>query len=138
MWPGTEVIILTTYDADDLVSEGIKAGARGYLLKDAAGETLAEAIRGVVRGESQLDPKVARKVLGEFQRLAAEGPSRRGGQSSQGDDLVIEPLTLARNASYIIGKDSVKRRTSNPPSEHASRRKWTQARLFVPFTGGRR
>lgn len=73
--PNTHVVILTTYDTDDLVFEGIKAGAKGYLLKDTTGETLLDAIRGVMQGESQLDPGVARKVLGEFQRLAAQPPS---------------------------------------------------------------
>ena len=68
--PDTHVIILTTFDADELVFDGIKSGARGYLLKDTSGEALVEAIKGVVRGESSLDPSVARKVLGEFQRLA--------------------------------------------------------------------
>jgi DNA-binding NarL/FixJ family response regulator len=90
--PDTQVIILTTYDTDDLVFEGIKAGAKGYLLKDAAGETLVEAIRGVMRGESQLDPGVARKVLNEFQRLAAQSPARPAPQSAQ-DEPIIEPLT---------------------------------------------
>lgn len=76
--PQVHVIILTTFDTDDLVFEGIKAGAEGYLLKDASRETLIQAIRGVVIGESQLDPLVARKVLGAFQRLAESahhGPS---------------------------------------------------------------
>lgn len=90
--PETHVIILTTYDTDDLVFEGIKAGAQGYLLKDASSETLIEAIRGVVRGESQLDPKVARKVLGEFQRLAQSVESRPRARGEHGD-LIIEPLT---------------------------------------------
>ena len=90
--PDTQVIILTTYDADDLVFEGIKAGAKGYLLKDATSETLVEAIRGVRRGESQLDPGVARKVLGEFQRLAVEAPTRRHTVDTQ-DEFIIEPLT---------------------------------------------
>lgn len=90
-WPEAQVIILTTYDADDLVFEGIKAGARGYLLKDASSETLVEAIRGVMRGESLIDPGVARKVLGEFQRLAAGRPARR--PEKVADDLMIEPLT---------------------------------------------
>jgi len=89
--PDTQVIILTTYDTDDLVFEGIKAGAKGYLLKDAASETLVEAIRGVMRGESRIDPGVARKVLGEFQRLAAQ-PLVRPAQALP-DELVIEPLT---------------------------------------------
>jgi len=90
--PDTQVIILTTYDTDDLVFEGIKAGAKGYLLKDAASETLVEAIRGVMRGESRIDPGVARKVLGEFQRLAAQAPPRPAPQSAR-DELTSEPLT---------------------------------------------
>lgn len=88
--PDTQVIVLTTYDTDDLVFQAIRAGATGYLLKDASSETLSEAIRGVMRGESQLDPTVARKVLGEFQRLATEETRRRPPPSK---DLATEPLT---------------------------------------------
>jgi DNA-binding NarL/FixJ family response regulator len=87
----THVIILTTYDTDDLVFEGIKAGAKGYLLKDASSETLVDAIRGVVRGESQLDPGVARRVLGEFQRLASQVPSPPAKRPAEVEG--IEPLT---------------------------------------------
>jgi len=90
--PDTQVIILTTYDTDDLVFEGIKAGAKGYLLKDAASETLVEAIQGVMQGESRIDPSVARKVLNEFQRLAAQPPARPAPQFVQ-DGPIIEPLT---------------------------------------------
>jgi DNA-binding NarL/FixJ family response regulator len=64
------VLILTTYDHDNYVFEGIRAGAQGYLLKDAETETLLDAIRGVTRGESQLDPAIARKVMDEFRRAA--------------------------------------------------------------------
>jgi DNA-binding NarL/FixJ family response regulator len=67
-------VILTTYDAGDLVFKGIKAGAEGYLLKDADTEALVEAIHGVMRGESVIDPKVAHKVLGEF---PSAWPARR-------------------------------------------------------------
>lgn len=92
--PHIHVIILTTYDSDNLVFEGIKAGARGYLLKDTSSETLVDAIRGVVEGESQIDPAVARKVLAEFQRLAEEPPSalasQAAGAATGGE---IEPLT---------------------------------------------
>jgi len=88
--PDTQVIILTTYDTDDLVFQAIRAGATGYLLKDASSETLSDAIRGVMEGESQLDPTVARKVLSEFQRLATEATTRRPPPSK---DLATEPLT---------------------------------------------
>ena len=90
--PDTQVIILTTYDTDDLVFEGIKAGAKGYLLKDAASETLVEAIRVVMRGESRIDHSVARKVLNEFQRLATQEPARRPTLNTK-DEPIIEPLT---------------------------------------------
>jgi DNA-binding NarL/FixJ family response regulator len=90
--PGTHVIILTTYDTDDLVFEGIKAGAEGYLLKDTSSEMLIEAVQGVMQGESQLDPGVAHKVLGEFQRLASE-PQPSPPATEVSGDLVIEALT---------------------------------------------
>jgi len=95
--PDTHVIILTTYDADDMVFEGIKAGAQGYLLKDASSETLVEAIRGVMQGESRIDPSVARAVLDEFQRLsvepAAAPSSKLPGTAGVADAAVVEPLT---------------------------------------------
>jgi DNA-binding NarL/FixJ family response regulator len=90
--PDTHVIILTTYDADDLVFEGIKAGASGYLLKDASGESLVAAVRGVVQGESQLDPGVARKVLREFQRMANRPPADPARPPAV-DEPLVEPLT---------------------------------------------
>ena len=68
--PDTPVIILTTYADDELVFEGIQAGASGYLLKDIGRRQLAQAVRGAVRGEAQINPAIAAKVLVEFQRLA--------------------------------------------------------------------
>jgi CheY-like chemotaxis protein len=56
-------IILTTFDDDEMVLAGIKAGAKGYLLKDVTSEALIEAIRGTIKGESLIDASVARKVL---------------------------------------------------------------------------
>lgn len=91
--PDLRVIILTTYDADDFVFEGIRAGARGYLLKDASSEALIEAIRGVMRDESRLDPRIAHKVLNEFQRLTAHAPAASPGPAANEEGLVIESLT---------------------------------------------
>jgi DNA-binding NarL/FixJ family response regulator len=73
--PKTQVIILTTYDIDDWVFEGIRAGAQAYLLKDAGTDELANAIRGVHHGESQLDPAIARKVMAEFRRMSGPAPA---------------------------------------------------------------
>jgi DNA-binding NarL/FixJ family response regulator len=89
--PETRVIILTTYDADDMIFEGIKAGAKGYLLKDASSETLIEAIQGVMKEKSQIDPGVARKVLDEFQQMATQSPERQPKKPSE--EILVEPLT---------------------------------------------
>lgn len=64
------VIALTTFDDDEYVFEGLRAGAVGYLLKDAPSEKLCEAIRAAARGESFLQPSVAAKVVAEFARLS--------------------------------------------------------------------
>ena len=92
--PQTQVIILTTYDIDDWVFEGIRAGAQAYLLKDAGTEDLANAIRGVHRGESQLDPVIARKVMAEFRRMSGPAPATFKEQTSQPvEELAMEALT---------------------------------------------
>jgi DNA-binding NarL/FixJ family response regulator len=89
--PKTQIIILTTYDTDDWVFDGIRAGAIGYLLKDTSSDNLADAVRGALRGESQIDPTVARKVLREFQHQAA--PNRSAVSPAVIDDEPLERLT---------------------------------------------
>ncbi len=96
--PQIQVIILTTYDEDELVFEGIRAGASGYLLKDITRRQLAEAVRGAVRGEAQIDPAIASQVLAEFQRMANAlrrlSPQRSYPTGESSDDLpLMETLT---------------------------------------------
>jgi DNA-binding NarL/FixJ family response regulator len=79
--PQTHVVILTTYSEDELIFEGLRAGALGYLLKDITRRQLAEAVRGAVRGEAQIDPAIASQVLNEFQRMA-NALNRLGGPST--------------------------------------------------------
>ena len=73
-WPDVQVLVLTTYDEDELVFRSIAAGASGYLLKDVGSDALAEAIRAAVRGESPLQPSVARKVLSRLRDGAIAMP----------------------------------------------------------------
>lgn len=68
-WPGTRVIILTTFDDDTNVFEGLRAGAVGYLLKDLSGQELANAVRTVFDGGALIEPGVAKRVMAEFARL---------------------------------------------------------------------
>jgi DNA-binding NarL/FixJ family response regulator len=84
-WPEARVIILTTFDDDEYVFEGLRAGALGYLLKDVSGHDLAEAVRTVAGGGALIQPSVARKVVAEFARVAS--PSRPA------EDGLPEPLS---------------------------------------------
>jgi DNA-binding NarL/FixJ family response regulator len=72
--PAIKVIVLTTFDDDEDVFEGLRAGAVGYLLKDVPSEKLVEAIRGVARGESFLEPSLVNKIITEFARLSPHQP----------------------------------------------------------------
>jgi DNA-binding NarL/FixJ family response regulator len=69
--PDARVVILTTFDDDEYVIEGLRAGALGYLLKDTSGHDLAAAIRTVAAGGALIAPAVMRTVLAEFARTAA-------------------------------------------------------------------
>ncbi len=72
--PATRVIVVTTFDDDELVFDGLRAGAIGYLLKDVSSDKLVEAIRAAASGESFLQPSIAAKVLAEFNRLERRLP----------------------------------------------------------------
>ncbi len=87
-YPQAKVIILTTFEKDKYIFEGIRAGAIGYLLKDTTSEKLAQAIRAAAQGESMLQPSVARKVLAEFNRL-----SHKERAPAVANARLIEPLS---------------------------------------------
>lgn len=64
--PGTRVILLTTFDYDEYVFAGLKAGARGYLLKDMTPDELLDTITRIHAGESIVQPSVALRLIAEF------------------------------------------------------------------------
>ncbi|WP_432987438.1 response regulator [Dactylosporangium sp. CA-233914] len=73
--PGVRVIALTTFDDDEDVFAALRAGAVGYLLKDASSARLVEAVLGAARGESVLQPSVAAKVVARFAQLPEGDPA---------------------------------------------------------------
>lgn len=83
--PSSRVIILTTFDDDEYVFDGLRAGAAGYLLKDVSSEKLVEAIRATARGDSFLQPNIAAKLVAEFARME-ETPTPQAQQ-------LVEPLS---------------------------------------------
>jgi two-component system NarL family response regulator len=70
--PDTHIVILTIYGDDDKVFAAIKAGARGYVLKDSPPEEALAAIRAVARGGGLLPPALASRVFNEFSRLSTQ------------------------------------------------------------------
>ncbi len=76
-----KVLILTTFDLDEYVFDALRAGASGFLLKDATAERLFDAVRVVAAGEALLAPGVTRRLISEFARLkpqAVAGPTAGG------------------------------------------------------------
>jgi len=74
-YPHTRVIVLTTFDNDEYVFESLRAGASGYLLKNADPDHLATAIRAVYAGDSILDPAVTEKVIRRATHPEEEEPA---------------------------------------------------------------
>ncbi|URN10660.1 response regulator transcription factor [Actinomadura madurae] len=73
-----KVLMLTTFDLDDYVYEALRAGASGFLLKDASATELADAVRVVAAGDALLSPSITRRLIAEFSRLGApRAPSRK-------------------------------------------------------------
>jgi DNA-binding NarL/FixJ family response regulator len=85
--PTTNVVMLTTFDTEDLVREAILAGAIGYILKDAEEAEIIETARDAARGLSRLSPSVARKMIEDFRRLRRPAPAAPGNMPEG------EPLT---------------------------------------------
>ena len=89
-FPEAKILVLTTFDEDELVFDAVRAGARGYLLKDVSGAELSAAIRSIARGGAALQPSVARKVMDAFARLAEPAPAST--------PQFVEPLSARERA----------------------------------------
>ncbi|OBB68698.1 response regulator transcription factor [Mycobacterium sp. 852014-50255_SCH5639931] len=85
------VLALTTFNEDELLSEALRAGAAGFVLKDSSAEELIRAVRAVARGDSYLDPAVTARVLTTYRR-AAPGP--RGTAIGELTTRELDVLTL--------------------------------------------
>ncbi len=71
--PSTRVVMLTVSDEEDDLYGAVRAGANGYLLKDASLDDVADAVRAVARGESLISPSMASKLLAEFTAVTGGG-----------------------------------------------------------------
>lgn len=92
--PDVKILVLTTYDAEEWVLDAIRAGAVGYLLKDAPRDRLIEAIKGTAQGSSHIDPAVAGDLLARVAVSEAAAPSAVAASLS---DRELDVLRLLGN-----------------------------------------
>jgi DNA-binding NarL/FixJ family response regulator len=124
-WPAVKIIILTTFDRDDYVFQGVRAGALGYLLKDSPAQKLYETIRRVHAGEIFIQPEIASRALratihpsGDLIEPLSEREQEVLVMLAQGvpnkeiaDKLHIAEGTVKNHVSNILDKLQVQNRT---------------------------
>jgi len=103
--PEVRVLVLTTFDLDEYAFAALRAGASGFLLKDAEPGELVAAIRAVASGEAVVAPRVTRRMLELFARQLPAGSTDGPGAAATGDPLVDDPrlASLTHREAEILG-----------------------------------
>ena len=125
--PNTRILVVTAFAENDMVYQAIKAGALGYILKDATRDQLLQAVRDVDQGRASLQPSIAVKLIQEINHptesvYTADPLTRREletirliarGLSNQeiADELVVNERTIAKYVSSILDKLQLANRT---------------------------
>ena len=120
--PDARILVLTTYATDEFIFKALRAGARGYLLKDASADELLAAIRDIHEGRTQRAPAVAARLVAgvsnpapealtarELEVLTLLGQGRSNGEIA--DSLTIAPRTVKVHVQNILGKLGASNRT---------------------------
>jgi len=105
--PEIPVLVLTTYDADKWVFDAIRAGAKGYILKDTPHEQLIAAVRGTVAGQSHIDPDVAGKLLDQVTRTISLLPSDVEKKLSERELDVLRLIAIGQTNGEIANSLSL-------------------------------
>lgn len=122
------VIVLTTFDLDDYVYGSLRNGASGFLLKDAGGHQLVEAVRIVAAGDALIAPSITKRLISEFARVPAStevkgldslterevevlGLVAKGLSNAEiGEELYVSATTVKTHVSHILTKLQVRDR----------------------------
>jgi NarL family two-component system response regulator YdfI len=105
--PDISVIILTTYNEDDLMFKGLQAGARGYLLKDTGRDALFNTIRAAARGETLLSPEIIERVLNQ----AGENPESSEIEITNRELEVLREVGAGKTSKQIAYQLGITERT---------------------------
>ncbi|MFH9422140.1 response regulator [Streptomyces sp. NPDC017529] len=137
-----KILVLTTFDLDEYVYEALRAGASGFLLKDASAADLAQAVRVVAAGDALLAPNITKRLIAEFSRMA--GQPRAPLKDRVGDlteretevlSLVAQGLSNAEIAArLVLAEQTVKTHVSRILVKLGVRDR-TQAAVFAYETG---
>lgn len=119
--PNQKVLILTTFGLDDYIIEALRAGASGFLLKDAPVEDLVRAVRTVAAGDAQLSPAVTKRLLEQVARRLPAAVPRDSGALADLTERELEVLRLLAAgmsnaeiaAALVVSEPTVKSHVSN-------------------------
>jgi two-component system, NarL family, response regulator YdfI len=107
--PHIAVVILTTYNEDDMLRQGLKAGARGYLLKDTGRQSLFDTLRAAARGETLLKPDILARVLSQAGERRA--PAASAAELSERELEVLQAVAHGERSKEIAVRLGISERT---------------------------
>ncbi|MFD7069922.1 response regulator [Streptomyces sp. NPDC059913] len=137
-----KILVLTTFDLDEYVYEALRAGASGFLLKDASGVQLAEAVRVVAAGDALLSPEITKRLIKEFSLLsgAAKQPARvridaLTNRETEVLALVAQGLSNAEIAGELVVAEQTVKTHMGSILQKLQLRDRTQAAVFAYEAG---
>lgn len=110
-YPEIAIVILTTYNEDDLMIRGLQSGARGYLLKDSSRENLIDAIQAAAKGETLLKPEILARVLSSKTLVKKETTSQTDSVLTERELEILQLASLGERNKEIAYKLGITERT---------------------------
>jgi len=110
-WPQLKVVILTTYDDDANIVQGLQAGARGYMLKDSSRDAIFAAVRAAARGETLLQPEVAARVVAHLDAAPAQAADPQDATVSDRERQVLALVAEGQRNKEIADALGITERT---------------------------